>query len=44
MTMASLGPRQIRPIGAWVKYAHVLLQANEAIFINSAFSAKLHAA
>ncbi|HEY3864426.1 MAG TPA: PSD1 and planctomycete cytochrome C domain-containing protein [Verrucomicrobiae bacterium] len=34
MSMASLGPRQIRPIGAWVKYAHVLLQANEAIFIN----------
>jgi hypothetical protein len=34
MSMASLGPRQIRPIGSWVKYAHVLLQANEAIFIN----------
>jgi mono/diheme cytochrome c family protein len=34
MTMANLGPRQLRPIGAWVKYAHVLLQANEAIFIN----------
>jgi mono/diheme cytochrome c family protein len=34
MTMASLGPRQLRPIGTWVKYAHVLLQANEAIFIN----------
>jgi len=34
MSMARLGPRQIRPIGAWVKYAHVLLQANEAIFIN----------
>jgi mono/diheme cytochrome c family protein len=34
MTMASLGPKQIRPIGTWVKYAHALLQANEAIFIN----------
>jgi mono/diheme cytochrome c family protein len=34
MSMARLGPRQIRPIGAWVKYAHVLLQANEAIFLN----------
>ena len=34
MSMASLGPRQLRPIGAWVKYAHALLQANEAIFIN----------
>jgi cytochrome c553 len=34
MAMANLGPRQLRPIGTWVKYAHVLLQANEAIFIN----------
>jgi mono/diheme cytochrome c family protein len=34
MTMANLGPNQIRPIGAWVKYAHALLQTNEAIFIN----------
>jgi hypothetical protein len=34
MTMASLGPGQIRPIGAWVKYAHALLQTNEAMFIN----------
>jgi len=34
MAMANLGPRQIRPIGAWVKYAHILLQANEAIFLN----------
>jgi hypothetical protein len=34
MSMASLGPRQLRPIGSWVKYAHALLQANEAIFIN----------
>ncbi|MGP8200016.1 MAG: PSD1 and planctomycete cytochrome C domain-containing protein [Limisphaerales bacterium] len=34
MTMASLGPNQIRPIGSWVKYAHALLQTNEAIFIN----------
>jgi mono/diheme cytochrome c family protein len=34
MTMTSLGPNQIRPIGAWVKYAHALLQTNEAIFIN----------
>jgi hypothetical protein len=34
MAMANLGPRQLRPIGAWVKYAHILLQANEAIFIN----------
>jgi mono/diheme cytochrome c family protein len=34
MAMASLGPRQLRPVGAWAKYAHALLQANEAIFIN----------
>jgi mono/diheme cytochrome c family protein len=34
MAMANLGPKQLRPIGTWVKYAHVLLQANEAIFIN----------
>ena len=34
MTMASLGPKQLHPIGTWVKYAHALLQANEAIFIN----------
>jgi hypothetical protein len=34
MTMVSLGPGQLRPIGSWVKYAHALLQANESIFIN----------
>jgi mono/diheme cytochrome c family protein len=34
MSMANLGPNQLRPIGAWVKYAHALLQTNEAIFIN----------
>jgi hypothetical protein len=34
MTLVSLGPGQIRPIGSWVKYAHALLQTNEAIFIN----------
>jgi mono/diheme cytochrome c family protein len=34
MAMANLGPNQLRPIGAWVKYAHILLQANEAIFLN----------
>jgi len=34
MAMTSLGPNQIRPIGSWVKYAHALLQTNEAIFIN----------
>jgi mono/diheme cytochrome c family protein len=33
MSMFSLGPNQIRPIGTWVKYAHALLQTNEAIFI-----------
>ena len=34
MSMVNLGPAQLRPIGSWVKYAHALLQANEAIFIN----------
>jgi mono/diheme cytochrome c family protein len=34
MTMVSLGPGQIRPIGKWIKYTHALLQTNEAIFIN----------
>ena len=34
MAMINLGPRQIRPIGAWVKYAHALLQTNEAIFVD----------
>jgi cytochrome c553 len=34
MTMVSLGPNQIRPIGSWVKYAHALLQTNEAIFVD----------
>ncbi len=34
MSMANVGPGQLRPIGAWVKYAHALLQTNEAIFIN----------
>jgi mono/diheme cytochrome c family protein len=34
MSLANLSPDQIRPIGSWVKYAHALLQANEAIFID----------
>ncbi len=34
MAMVNLGPRQIRPIGSWVKYAHALLQTNEAIFVD----------
>jgi len=34
MSMINLGPNQIRAIGKWTKYAHALLQTNEAIFIN----------
>jgi hypothetical protein len=34
MAMSNLGPRQLHAVGAWAKYAHALLQANEAIFIN----------
>lgn len=33
MSLANLGPDQLKPVGAWVKYAHALLQTNEAIFI-----------
>jgi mono/diheme cytochrome c family protein len=34
MSLASIGPGQIRAIGTWVKYAHALLQTNEALFVN----------
>jgi cytochrome c553 len=34
MSMVSIGPGQIRPVGAWAKYAHALLQTNEAIFVD----------
>jgi len=34
MSLANISPDQIRPIGAWAKYAHALLQTNEAIFLN----------
>ncbi len=34
MSLATIGPRGVMPVGAWAKYAHALLQANEAMFIN----------
>jgi mono/diheme cytochrome c family protein len=34
MTMVTIAANKIRPIDSWVKYAHALLQTNEAIFIN----------
>jgi mono/diheme cytochrome c family protein len=34
MSMSNVGPNQLRPIGTWVKYAHALLQTNEALFID----------
>ncbi len=34
MSMISMNARQLHPIDSWVKYAHALLQTNEAIFIN----------
>jgi Protein of unknown function (DUF1553)/Protein of unknown function (DUF1549)/Planctomycete cytochrome C len=34
MGLATIPPGGLMPIGAWAKYAHALLQANEAMFIN----------
>ncbi len=34
MSLASIPPGRLMPVGAWAKYAHALLQANEAMFIN----------
>ncbi len=34
MTLANIPPAALMPVGAWAKYAHALLQANEAMFIN----------
>ncbi|WP_150107240.1 PSD1 and planctomycete cytochrome C domain-containing protein [Pedosphaera parvula] len=34
MSLANIPPSQLRPVGSWAKYAHALLQANEAMFIN----------
>lgn len=34
MSLVSIGPNQLRAIGAWAKYAHALLQTNEVQFLN----------
>jgi len=34
MSLVNLGPNQLRAVGTWAKYAHALLQTNEAIFLN----------
>ena len=34
MTLATVPAGGLAPVGAWAKYAHALLQANEAMFIN----------
>jgi len=34
MSLANIPPGRLLPVGAWVKYTHALLQANEAMFIN----------
>ncbi|MDB6124456.1 MAG: hypothetical protein JWQ71_3449 [Pedosphaera sp.] len=34
MTLASIPASQLQPVGSWAKYAHALLQANEAMFVN----------
>jgi hypothetical protein len=34
MSLVNLGPNQLRPISTWTKYAHALLQTDEAVFVN----------
>ena len=34
MSLANISGGRLMPVGAWVKYAHALLQANEAMFID----------
>ncbi|MDB6016988.1 MAG: Protein of unknown function (DUF1553)/Protein of unknown function (DUF1549)/Planctomycete, partial [Pedosphaera sp.] len=34
MSLATIPAGGVMPVGAWAKYAHALLQANEAMFIN----------
>jgi hypothetical protein len=34
MSLVNLGPNQLRAVGTWAKYAHALLQTNEAVFLN----------
>ena len=34
MSLANIPPSQLKKVGAWEKYAHALLQTNEALFIN----------
>ncbi len=34
MSLATIPPAGLMPVGSWAKYAHALLQANEAMFIN----------
>ena len=34
MSLANIPAGRLLPVGAWVKYAHALLQANEAMFID----------
>ncbi len=34
MSLATIPAAGLMPVGAWAKYAHALLQANEAMFVN----------
>ncbi|HUP80311.1 MAG TPA: DUF1553 domain-containing protein, partial [Pirellula sp.] len=34
MSLANIPPSQLKPLGAWEKYAHALLQSNETLFVN----------
>jgi hypothetical protein len=34
MSLATLSPEDLKPLKAWERYAHALLQANEVLFVN----------
>ena len=34
MSLATIAPGDIKPLGPWETYAHALLQGNEALFVN----------
>ena len=34
MSLATIAPSELKPLDAWARYAHALLQANETVFVN----------
>ena len=34
MSLVNIGPGQLKRVGSWEKFAHALLQTNEALFVN----------